>query len=374
MPSKEIVIYGSFGFGNAGDEAVPEAVQDMLAELRCDARISVVSRFDKTDMPEVIGMGRHDAHRMTRLKGLPLLISGGGIIEPTHNSGFFRADALISSGNQNAYLFGVSVEPGVPFDWRSRFKLIWMLRKISAIYTRDVLSERTLKRWVPWARTETIGDVVLWMKPERTPLLQSISFPKRYVACVLAPRWIDDSNWTDWIVDELAAVSRKLDAAIVFVAMSAMHDDDRKQHAKVGEELSKRHPDIETLQINDALNPREVCEVLARSALTVSMRLHGCVMAYAQQVPFVCIAYHPKLLGFSETVGHLDCSLPLATPTRQSSGAYGYNYKDLGFSTGDLSNAAANALKRNSEPRLTELKQKSIRALETIIAKNALQT
>ncbi|MCR5883539.1 polysaccharide pyruvyl transferase family protein [Rhizobacter sp. J219] len=371
MKSDQIAVCGSFGFGNAGDEAVPLALQDMLQELGLKHRLSVVSRFRSGTLDSITYMGPQDAQRRKELAGVPMLVCGGGVIEPHPAAVLYRARPLLrSAAKGKAAVLGSSVEPGVRYGLRARLRLLRSLMGLGTVYTRDKLSERSLNKIAPWVKTETIGDLVLWMKPQHdTPLLAKLALPSRYISVVLAPRWSEDAGWTTWITDELAALARKLDAAIVFVPMSSLHDDDRVEHRRIATQLAKHHGDVKVVDVQEALEPREVCSLLARSILTTSMRLHGCVMAYAQRVPIVCIAYHPKLLGFSETVDCMKSTLPHVHPDQQTSGFYGYDFPDLRLKPGDLIEVAEVAMKSQQYARLDEFKTKSLNALKQFLAR-----
>jgi len=371
MEFDRIAVCGSFGYGNAGDEAVPLALQDMLQELGAELGVTAVSRFREGALKDVTYLGAHDSERRKGLAGLPMLVSGGGVIEPNPAAVLFRATPLFKAAPKGkAIVFGTSVEPGVPYGLRNRLRLFRSLSGLGTVYTRDLLSERSLNKVAPWVRTETIGDLVLWMKPQHdTPLLSAMSLPARYVAVVLAPRWSQDAGWTNWVTGELAALAQEMKAAIVFVPMSCLHDDDRVEHGRIAGLIARQHEDVEVHNIMDALEPREVSAILARSALTVSMRLHGCVMAYSQRVPTVCIAYHPKLLGFSETMGCMPSTLPRVPPERQSAGFYGYDFAELRLQPGDLSAVASTAMGPGKHGRLDEFKTKSLAVLRQFLAR-----
>lgn len=366
-PEPRLAVFGSFGFGNAGDEAIPLALADMLAQLRADVAVSVLTRFAEVPMAGIVGMGPRHESECRRLAGVPVVVSGGGVIDPTPASVLCSAEPLIRAAHGRAVVFGGSVEPGVAYGWRMRWRLRRLLSGMSTVYTRDFLSERTLNGLLPKVPTKTVGDLVLWMQPERTPAVAAIDLPSRYIAVVLAPRWQDEPASTAWIAGELAALARQLAAAVVFVPMSSLHDDDRVEHRRVAQRMADLASDVEVHEVDFQLNPREVCELLARSQLTVSMRLHGCVMAYAQRVPMVCLAYHPKLLGFSETMGCLSTVVPSRLPPNQTANTYGYRFGDLGLREGDLLRAVDAAMKPGLHARLDEFKQMSLATLRQLL-------
>jgi polysaccharide pyruvyl transferase WcaK-like protein len=370
MEVDRIAVCGSFGYGNAGDEAIPLAFEDMLQELGAKLGVTPVSRFREGALKDVVYLGPQDSERRNQLAGAPMLVSGGGVIEPQLASVLFRTAPLFRAVPKGrAMVFGSSVEPGVSYSLRNKWRLFRALSGLGTVYTRDVLSERSLNKVAPWVKTETIGDLVLWMKPQHdTPLLSAMKLPSRYIAVVLAPRWAQDAGWTNWVTTELVSLAREMKAAIVFVPMSCLHDDDRVEHGRIAGLITGGHSDVEVHDITDPLEPREVCSILARSVLTVSMRLHGCVMAHAQRVPTVCIAYHPKLLGFSETMGCLQSALPRVPPERQTAGFYGYDFAELKLQPGDLSAVASVAMGPGQHGRLDEFKNKSLRVLKQFLA------
>ncbi len=368
-PASRLAVFGSFGFGNAGDEAIPLALTDMLGQLSANVGLSVLTRFAEVPMQGIVGMGQSHESGRRGLAGVPVVVSGGGVIDPTRASVLCSAEPMIRAAHGRAVVFGASVEPGVAYGWRMRWRLRRLLSGMSVVYTRDFLSERTLNGLLPKVPTRTVGDLVLWMQPERTPTVAALDLPSRYIAVVLAPRWQDEPASTTWIADELAALARQSAAAVVFVPMSSLHDDDRVEHRRVAQRMADVASDVEVHEVDLQLSPREVCELLARSELTVSMRLHGCVMAYAQRVPMVCLAYHPKLLGFSETMGCLSTVVPSRLPPNQTANTYGYRFGDLGLRPGDLLRAADSAMRPNLHVRLDEFKEVSLETLRQLLGR-----
>lgn len=364
-----ITVCGSFGFGNAGDEAIPLAIADMANELKVAVSLKIVGRFDNPAQSNVIGMGAKDEHRRKLLTGHPLVISGGGIIEHRSHAVIVRCRSLLEKKfSPTAALLGISVEPGVHFGLRSRFSLYRCLRRFETVYTRDVLSETTLKKLIPNVNTETIGDLVLWMRPDSSELPENLTIPERYLAVVLSPRWSNDSSWHQWITGELRTLSKEFNAPIVFVPMSSEFDDDRSEHQAVAKELAMREPDLHIINIETPLTPRAVSHLLGNAEFVVSMRLHGCVMAYAQQTPFVGLAYHPKLSGFCDTIEWPSALIPRAIPKTQSTDTYGYRFSDLALPHGELVKVAIERHTNGKFDALPTLKTKSLSAFNSFLS------
>lgn len=365
---QKLSVCGSFGFGNAGDEAIPLAVADMARHLGRSLDIHAISRFAKPALPEVIGIGEQDTARLEALRGDPLIVSGGGIIEDAHYATIFQCAHLLKrSFSPRACLLGVSVEPGVSYSRRNTWRLWWQLRRFGKVYTRDVLSEATLNNLLPGVKTETIGDLVLWLEADARALPAEVKLPQKFVAAVLAPRWSQDRHWLSWISSELQALCKELDAALVFVPMTGPYDDDRNEHRAVIAEFRKSGSDIEVVAIEPWLSARAIAHVLGQAEIVVSMRLHGCVIAYAQHTPCIGLVYHPKLMGFFRTIGCEHTVLPESIPQMQHGESYGYRFSDLELKTGQLVQKAVACRSHTDYSRLPELKNRSASALKDFL-------
>lgn len=364
-----LTVCGSFGFFNVGDEAIPLALEDMLNQLGQPGKISVLSRFEKPVMPSVIGLGDHDRSRRLPLEKQPLLVSGGGIIEARGNSTLNRCGPIIRKRTPDFVRFlGISADAGVRYSMKDRFTHTLLMRATGKVFARDIYSEATIKHYFPFVEVETIGDLVLWLQPSAISTLE-LPLPERYIAVALTPSWESQPAWIEWIAGELFRSAAELDSAIVFVPMSSTFDDDRIEHEQVANQLRKLGMGNRVVEIQASLQPREVAAILGSSVLTVAMRLHACVMAYAQRRPFVALAYHPKLGGFAETIRSNNALLPRILPLRQARGSYGYKFGDLNLSEGELFEWVRRGMYDMDFSPLDELKARSLRALNEIIAK-----
>ena len=364
----KLTVCGSFGFGNAGDEAIPEAITDMAGQLGMPVHIDMVTRFDNPAMPHVIGLGAKDRHRLELLRQQPLIMSGGGIIDSASIGTIFRCERLLDRAfAPRSSLLGVSVEPGKRYGFRSRWLLRRCLRHFDKVYTRDKLSESTLNGVLPGVKTETVGDLVLWLQPDRRDWTSELRLPPDFIAVNLSPRWSRDAEWRKWISNEISEIGNELETSVVFFPMSCLFDDDRKELRMVADELAKINPRLQVVSIETNLAPRSVAAILSKARMVISMRLHGCVMAYGQRRPCVGLAYHPKLAGFFETIGWPTALVPDELPRMQRSEGNGYNFADLNLRPGDLVRKVVENIARNDFSMLPVLKAKSAAALEEFL-------
>jgi polysaccharide pyruvyl transferase WcaK-like protein len=241
-----------------------------------------------------------------------------------------------------------------------------MLERARLITVRDELSAETLRRLAPAANPEVVGDIVLWLRPSSVGLPVEVTALPRYVA-INAARWRDQPDWQAWISDELVKVSRELDAPLVFVPCSTHFDDDRPGHAELAAAIRSRDPSVPIVEVTQHLDPRQTAGLFAGASLTIGMRLHSCVMSYANRVPTVGLAYHSKLHGFFRTVGAEEFLIPRNLPSGPHSVSSGFAFAESGIAQGDLLGAARAAIARFPFDRLEPLKSRSADAFRRAV-------
>ena len=365
----DLVIFGSFGFGNIGDEAVPYAMQDLLEDVNCQVKTHILSRFNAPKIQTVIGLGSDYTSELSALKGAPGLLVGGGVIEPRNMCCVLRyADYMERNQPSASSIFMGSFEFGVKYGWSVKRRLNQLFERLDHVYTRDYLSEIYLRENFPQVNTSTVADAVLAMRPTADRPLQNELPNNEYIAVALCGAWKEDKQWYRWIIAELVRLSNSLGKQLVFVPMSChASDDDRVEHQKIVDGMIQAGVSQQPWLLNQSLPPRVFAALLRDAALVISMRLHGCVVAYAQQTPFVGLSYHPKLNGFSQTVGWRNFVLPARQPAMQSGGQYGYKFSDLDFDNNDLFNTAHNAMEHGSFNLLPVFKDRLRVALGLIL-------
>lgn len=343
---EKIAVFGSFGYGNIGDEAVPVAFGRMARAAGLDRAILPLSRFAKAPMPGVLY--RADAARL-RAELQPedtVFLVGGGIIEPGPNSCLNRAAEVRRATSPFPILpFAVSVEPGVRFGFAERHRLRRLLRELPELLVRDEQSQTVLSRLIDDIPIRVIGDIALWLEPDALPAPWADMLPERYIAVTLADTW-KDAGFFEWLARDLARVARDQQASVVLLPISTAVGDDIALHTALCQRLTELATPAQLLAFEGCPFPAPgwIAEVYRRAELVISARLHGCVIAYAQKTPFVGIGYHPKLEGFARTVGWEAMIVPRDLPRRQSPGAYGFALSDLTFQDGMLSAASRAAM------------------------------
>lgn len=349
--ARSLHVFGSFGYGNLGDELVPECLARLLDSVGHPVVTKPVTRFHG-DLP-VSGLLTRDTApgALSQMpQGTPLVITGGGIIEPRDASCMNRAFDLVDTVTALRPLaFAVSVEPGIHFGFRDRRRLRSQLVRLGPVAVRDDLSARILRRLAPDHPIRTVGDIALWTDASSDlPPDARLMDDDPGVVVILQPSWAGE-GFVEWITGELAALHDETGFPITLLPFSPMENADLECHRAIAQRLGEIAPNCDVRSIADSADPsaisvRSVTDVLSRARLCISSRLHGCVVAFAQRTPFVALGYHPKLKGFAETVTWEKMLLPEVLPTSQSPRTYGYAFQDLEISKGDLVAKAQRAL------------------------------
>ena len=367
MTVTPLFVYGSFGHGNLGDELVPDCLAAALNAAGYPATPIPVTRFDgDLTWPGVINRSAAPA-RLAEAGGR-LIVTGGGIVEPRAHSCMNRAFDLAATVPGTAVdAFAFSVEPGVDFGWRDRRRLRRQLDQIGTAHVRDELSAETLLRLAPGHPVRVVGDIALWSAAGTLPdaVTALLSGAGTGIAVILQTTW-DKTEVFPWLVPELVTLARELDLPVTILPFAAHDDRDRKMHSSLAAALREAAPDRAVADLSallpGVLTPAVAAALLEQAELTISTRLHGCVLSYAMKTPFVALSYHPKLAGFARTVDRQSALLPARPPSRQSA-RYGYSFADLGLRPGDLVARAGEVLDDRDFPAIAFYRRRQAQVL-----------
>lgn len=340
-----VVVCGSFGFLNAGDEAVPLAVADIAQDLGLSVKLAKLSRWEATPDQSVLDLGPAHESKRKDLSHSAVLYAGGGIIDASPNCVLRRCHGHVREMHPRSIsALAVSVESGVRYSWMTRRRLRRYLGDMSHISVRDAVSYDSLTAILGRKDVEVAGDLVLSMRAEEP---HGFDLPEKpFLAVTLAPVWSHELAWRNWIARELAAIAEELDLSVFFVPCSPGEKKDLLEHEAVAQMTRSLTAKDVSICRGAGGEPRKLAGIYARASLTVGLRLHACIMSWAQRTPFAGVAYHPKLTGFARTAGVSDWLIPNELPSQQTPGAYGYAWAQLGLRKNALLNVAGEAISR----------------------------
>jgi polysaccharide pyruvyl transferase WcaK-like protein len=303
-----VAICGSFGFGNVGDEAIPFALSDIASSLGLSLQAKIFSRYDAND-PAIFGPNSWQNCEIDH-PASTLIVAGGGAVEPNPGSVIERCAKIIFDRRWgNIIFFAGSCESGKRYGPRTRWRAWRILSMFDRVTTRDVDSSLQLSKLALRGKINSIGDAVLWLSPSKS--LPEIDLPsKGYIAISFCRAWMEELGWLEWIAEQLVQVSNYEKLPLVFVpCATATGDDDRLVHRQICDIIDNR-VELPTVQIDRLLSPREYTATISKASAVIGMRLHSCIIAYAQRVAFIPLPYHTKVIGFLRTIGRDTIGLP----------------------------------------------------------------
>lgn len=334
-----VPVFGSFGFGNVGDELVPDCISRLSLENGVTLRMQPVSRFRSGKLNGVLYLRPEDEARLGDVFRRRMLLCGGGIIEPRAKSCLNRLlDTSRRLGGVEFMPFAISVDHSTTYSLRQKYRIRRALGHLPEIFVRDDLSNEALRALLPGTPITTVGDIALWLSAEAPPRDLYTALEKPYLAITLGDQWVSD-KFVSYVAGEVAQASRRLGLAVDIIPISNTVGVDVALHRRLQACLRERHGIEARLSLfagADILEPRWVAHAYANASVVVGMRLHACILAYAQRTPFVALAYHPKVAGFCRTVGWNEFVLPRKLPRKQDEGVYGYHFDTVNLQEGEL--------------------------------------
>lgn len=323
----KIVVSGYYGFGNAGDEALLQALLSDMRRLRPGARFIVLSGnpADTAARYEVEAIARTNVAAIVRsLRGARLFVSGGGSLLQDATS--FRTVPYYAGLMSLARTMGVPVfvyAQGLGPLRRPalRRRAGRALRAAAQVTVRDAASARealalgvdggnmhvTADPVFSLAATEreadiqgnvgglsglelsTVGQQLLSALPSE-PLIGVSLRPLQGGNATAAPR---SQQFTDTIAARLAELLPRFGARMVPLPLYPAQDGPLLQRlsASLGPTAVAWADDVAP---ND-LNAADWIALIGRLQLCITMRLHGLIFAAAAGVPFVALADDPKV-------------------------------------------------------------------------------
>ena len=287
----KIAISGYYGFGNAGDEAILEAIRSGLAETHPDSKISILGAGHRFDLKMIADCD--------------LLISGGGglLQDKTSVRSFLYYISIILTAkllSKKVYVFAQGIGPIT--KWYDRFLLKRIMNLVDLITVRDIDSFNYLKSLkLKNPKIIETADPTFILPPEIGPnakkllQLEGVQLNKRPLIGV-AIRKIGENDPDKIILakalDELIIEAR---AQIIFLPFQFPQD------VETSREIMKMMKEKATLIFREC-QPREIMGLISWTDLIIGMRLHSLIFAVNCGIPAVGLSYDPKVQSFMEEV------------------------------------------------------------------------
>ncbi len=298
MP-KRIVISGYYGYGNTGDEAVLAGILATFRQLNLDAEVTVLSGDPSRTASEHPGVRALHRYRqlLSAVRGADLVISGGGSLLQDATSArsiyyylFVLRLARMLGKPTMVYAQGIGplIRPGAR-KWTAG-----ILNRMKAITVRDSDSKALLESIGVRMPVTVTADPAFLVEPDQDEARNALDghglARQEFILASVRP-WQDNSDWPERFGRGLREASEQLGVPIAVLPMQESED------LALSEEISAG-----TL-IRGVSRVPTVKGLIGRASLVVGMRLHALIFAASEGVPFVPVAYDPKVASFAAMTG-----------------------------------------------------------------------
>lgn len=277
----KVAVSGFYGYDNAGDEAIAQAI---VQELRQRGHTALL--LSQTPAATAQGYGCEAAARMQPLAlaraigGSDLLFSGGGGLLQDKTSarnllyylGIIRLGKLLG---KRTVVFNQSIGP---LSQKGSKRVAASLDGVLVI-VRDQQSLETLARLGVMAQLG--GDPALLLRPSET-------LTPDQNAVIIAPR--GDVQEAMPALQEVSRRLRERGRKVIALSFYPREDDLAAQQLGAERVISVR-------------SPQEALDTIASAGQVIGVRLHALILAAAAGVPFVGLSYDPKVSGFCQDAG-----------------------------------------------------------------------
>ena len=317
-----VVICGAYGMGNAGDDAILEAIVGEMRELDPYMPITALSRRPKETRAQyaVASVHMFDIPAFHRaMRGTKLYLSGGGSLIQNVTSRrslwyyLYTISAAKRLGNA-VMMYGCGIGPIV--DRRDEDLIRRVLNS-----SVDII---TLREGYSLSELERLGITGPELIVSSDPALSLAAASEDLVSAALKADGLDPKGkyicfsvraW-DGFEEKAAAFAQAADHAAqlrglapVFILINPAEDAEATDAVRTRMQTP-------AFVISRAMDSALTIGVLSRMRVVVSMRLHGLIFAASQGVPIVGVSYDPKVTAFLDSVGNGNC-LPLDALTSE---------------------------------------------------------
>lgn len=239
-----------------------------------------------------------------------VLVMGGGSVITARES--FRKPMMLSAVERGVQLAAVGVSIGPFDDARDEDSVAAFLQRFRYLSVRDARSHRLAQAMGLEAITHAGCDLAALLPALGPRTAAPVKMPNAPVRVGVAPcRYREDGEyaapsrrrWEEHLIATLADLRRTRDVGVdVFSLNEHPHHGDSALAQSLVERL-RTEGVAATWRAYASQDPLRTVDALAACDVVVSARLHGAIVAYLQEVPFMIIDYHPKCRDFADDIG-----------------------------------------------------------------------
>jgi len=307
-----VLICGAYGHGNAGDDAILEAIVLEMREIDPSMPVTVLSRRPDE---EAARFGINALHTfdffgfLREMRRTKLYISGGGSLIQDVTSrrslwyyllSIFAAKKL---GNK-VIMYGCGIGPVT-----RRYNIGLVRRVLNAnvdvITLREEASMSELEQYrVNKPKIILASDPALILPAENGGLLDrkmrelGLEADGKYI-CFALRQWEGFDNKAGIFAAAADYAHTKYGFIPVFLPIQKKDD--------IAADIVNESMETPSYILRDTMNSRLAIGILSKMSILISMRLHGLIFAAGQGVPLIAVEYDPKVGAFMRSIKQKLC-------------------------------------------------------------------
>ena len=304
-----VVICGAYGRGNAGDDAILEAILEEMRAIDPDMPVLVLSKDPRATRLayRVRSVSRMDIPAWRRaMRHAKLYINGGGslIQDVTSRRSLWFYLHNIQSAKRcgcKVQMYGCGIGPVTRENHRKLAARV-LNRYVDVITLREPDSQAELRAMgVTAPEILLTADPALTLRPASADetdsvLLRSGIPPQGRYICFALRRWKGFEEKAPLFGAAAKYAYETYGLTPVFTAVEKHQDP-------AASRLAARGLDIPHYFLDDAGGAGTIIGALSRMEVVVSMRLHALIFAAGQGIPLVGVVYDPKVSAFLRYIG-----------------------------------------------------------------------
>ena len=305
------VICGAYGRGNAGDDAILEAILQEMRSIDSDMPVTVISKDPKSTRLayRVPAVSRVDFPGWLRaMRRARLYINGGGSliqdVTSRRSLWFYLMNIRAAKwAGCKVQMYGCGIGPVTRENHRKLAAKV-LNRNVDIITLREPDSLEELKSMgIDRPETRLTADPALILRPSPAEKTDSVllraGIPphgKRFICFALRP-WPGFQERASLFGEAARYAWEHYGLTPVFTAVEKGQDPAAARMA------AQTLGDVPHYFLDDAGAAGTIIGALSRMELVVSMRLHALIFAAGQGIPLAGVVYDPKVSAFLRYIG-----------------------------------------------------------------------
>ncbi|MCL1828536.1 MAG: polysaccharide pyruvyl transferase CsaB [Oscillospiraceae bacterium] len=306
-----VLICGAYGHGNAGDEAILEAVVMQMREIDADMPVTVLSRRPEETKKRY---GVDSLHTFDfigfygKMRKTELYINGGGSliqdITSRRSLWYYLFTILLAKKTGNrVIMYGCGIGPVIR-GYNKRLAGRIINDNVDVITLRE---PKSLEELSAFGVSEP--EIILTSDPAmslsaaeetkvRDEFLKYGMDPDGKYICFALRRWPGFKDKARCFTDAANHAYEKYGLTPVFISINHRNDGEAADAAAGGLRIPCHI-------LRDPMPAGITIGMMKRMTAVISMRLHGLIFAAVAGVPLVGISYDPKINSFADYMGQM---------------------------------------------------------------------